>query len=130
MAVSLHHVRDYMQVYGGCYASPYLHVLYILTYCDLLTSIRGTYYFEPQATNILQLAVGQVIELGLHKAPALRNKVQCCLVDEATAILKGIKANATHSLEEIRAMLGCFYIASMCVIPILLSSSLRNLVGN
>jgi hypothetical protein len=101
----------------------------MLAYCDLLTSIRGTYHFEPQATNILQLAVGQVIELGLHRAPASRNKLQCWLADEA-ATLKGQKANTTHSLEGIRAMLGWFYIASVFVIPILLSSSPRNLAGS
>ncbi|KAK3353399.1 hypothetical protein B0T25DRAFT_209795 [Lasiosphaeria hispida] len=80
------------------------------------------FYIDPRGTNLLQIAAGLVIELGLNRPVkaggrdlAVPSHVSNHFVDEARR-LKGVRARPPHTLEDMRAFLGCFYINSMVAI--------------
>lgn len=70
-----------------------------------------TLHLESNTTNLLQLAIALVIELGLSKPPRSSVPRSQPLVDTAPSARGiGMKPN---SLEEMRALLGCFYLSSV-----------------
>lgn len=72
------------------------------------------FYVDPQSTTIIQLAVSQVIDLGIGKPPSSLVVLPKSLAEEASAILKGrTMRRSLHSREDHRAMLGCFYVTSL-----------------
>lgn len=78
---------------------------------------RGDYYFmiDSQATNLIQLAVALVIDLGLNRYPLDFGKANFMMLREA-AVASGEKSpwrNKTHTLSEMRAALGTFYVCSL-----------------
>ncbi|KAK3688243.1 hypothetical protein B0T22DRAFT_148598 [Podospora appendiculata] len=73
------------------------------------------FYVESPATTLLQLAVGLVTDLGLSKPPKIPGHVPSHVVDEARRIM-GLRSRIPHSLEDMRAFLGCFYINSTAAI--------------
>ncbi|KAK4454209.1 hypothetical protein QBC34DRAFT_375382 [Podospora aff. communis PSN243] len=63
-------------------------------------------------TALFQVLVGMALEAGLGKPGKLRNKPPNHIVDEAKGV-KGFKPKAPHTLENMRAMLGVFYLNSL-----------------
>lgn len=71
---------------------------------------------EPNPTPILQLAIGLVVDLGLQRAPATMRLIPTSLVNDTLATLKGKGfGQKEHSLEDMRAVLGCYYICALWV---------------
>lgn len=68
---------------------------------------------NTEATNLIQLAMGLVIDLGLNRWPSDFGKASLLMCkDAATQIGKG-PWRKKHTLEEMRAALGTFYVTSM-----------------
>ncbi|PSR82105.1 hypothetical protein BD289DRAFT_484068 [Coniella lustricola] len=76
----------------------------------------GEFYFmvDSQATNLMQLAEALMIDLGLNRWPMDFNKANFMLIRDAL-VSAGNKApvRKTHSLDEMRAALGVFYVCSL-----------------
>ncbi|KAK2613327.1 hypothetical protein N8I77_000248 [Diaporthe amygdali] len=72
------------------------------------------FFIDSQATNFIQLAVALVIDLGLNRWPLDFGKASFLLIKDA-ASHTGIKKfwNKTHTLDEMRAALGTFYVTSL-----------------
>ncbi len=78
------------------------------------------FYIDARVTPLLQMAVGLVSDLGLHR-PA-RSAVSVDLnsfVSDATIALRtmgfrfgGIRDGTQHSLQDMRAVLGCYYVCA------------------
>jgi hypothetical protein len=63
-------------------------------------------------TAIFQVLVGMALEAGLGKPGRPRTKMPNHLLDEARR-LKGFKTRPPHTLEDMRAMLGVFYLNTL-----------------
>ncbi|KAK0609266.1 hypothetical protein B0T14DRAFT_232685 [Immersiella caudata] len=63
-------------------------------------------------TALFQLLVGMALEAGLGKPGRPRTNTPNHLLDEARRV-KGFKARRPHTLEDMRAMLGVFYLNSL-----------------
>lgn len=77
---------------------------------------RGDYYFliESQATNLIQLAIALVIDLGLNRGPLDFGKASFLLLREAAMSAGGkFPWSKQHTLDEMRASLGTFYVTSL-----------------
>lgn len=76
--------------------------------------LRGDYHFyvAAQATNLLQLMIALVIDLDLNKAPKRPGFLPGSLVEDVSRD-KGVAVRPPHTLEEMRALLGCFYLNSL-----------------
>ena len=89
--------------------------LYLLT-INLVLCKRSEshYYAESWVTTLHQLAVGLVVDLGLnsHKPSKHVNNGVNQFVDDARR-LNGFRGRPSHTLEDMRAYLGCFYISSL-----------------
>ncbi|KAI3397511.1 hypothetical protein diail_10723 [Diaporthe ilicicola] len=76
----------------------------------------GDFHFivESQATNFVQLAVALVIDLGLNRWPLDFGKSSYLMLRDAAAHT-GVKRfwNKDHTLDEMRAALGTFYVTSL-----------------
>lgn len=59
-----------------------------------------------EATNLLQLAMGLVTQLGLDRRPSI-------LHSSSAPAPKDHGAKPQHTLEEMRAVLGTFYVSSL-----------------
>ena len=86
---------------------------------DILQALLVTfcwYFFHivknPQATNILQLALGLVIDLGLNRVPDRNQAVRLKLFAMRRPIHGRTEKGETLSLEERRTLLGCYYVTS------------------
>ncbi|KAK0636633.1 hypothetical protein B0T17DRAFT_86157 [Bombardia bombarda] len=73
------------------------------------------FYLESAATNLWQLAVGLVLELGLNKPPKVPSHLPNHMVEEARRA-KGLRMRAPHTLEDMRTYLGCYYITSLAAV--------------
>ncbi|KAL1882941.1 hypothetical protein Daus18300_000579 [Diaporthe australafricana] len=71
------------------------------------------FFVESQATNFIQLAVALVIDLGLNRWPLDFGKAAFLMLRDAAAHT-GVKRfwNKDHTLDEMRAALGTFYVTS------------------
>lgn len=58
-----------------------------------------------------------VIDLGLDRSPMWLGRAGKSILSEAGALVMGIKLGVPHTLAEMRAVLGCFFISSVCVTP-------------
>ena len=82
---------------------------------EMLRNGRGyhfNFYIDFRDTTLFQVAVGMVLEAGLNKPGKLRHFIPNHLVDEARR-LKGVKTRSPHTLEEMRVVLGVFYLNSL-----------------
>lgn len=71
-------------------------------------------FMDSQLTNILQLSVALLVDLGLNKAPCTSDKHQ--IVTDTTKMFHGNSAySQVRTNDERRAFLGCFYLTSMLV---------------
>lgn len=77
---------------------------------------RGDFHFfiDSQATNFVQLAVALVIDLGLSRWPLDFAKASSLMLKDAV-IQAGTKRywNKDHTLDDMRAALGTFYVTSL-----------------
>ena len=77
---------------------------------------RGDYHFfiDSQATNFVQLAVALVIDLGLGRWPLDFGKASSLMLKDVVSH-KGLKGHWSkeHSLDDMRAALGTFYVTSL-----------------
>ncbi|RYP45711.1 hypothetical protein DL768_007982 [Monosporascus sp. mg162] len=72
------------------------------------------FYMCAQGTDFIQLAIALVMDLGLGKPPSQSwGTIPRLLVDDAADLLKGARMKELHSLEDMRAMLGCFYLVNL-----------------
>ena len=72
---------------------------------------------NPQISILIQLAVSLVVELGLNKKPRPRlSRHQQLVADASTQSCEDPTACLCHSLEEMRAFLGCFHLSSMYIL--------------
>jgi len=74
---------------------------------------ESTFFLDSTVTAIMQLAIGLVIDLGLHRPPGLPKRGSSALVSDAAVILKAGISGREHTLQDRRAGLGCFYIISL-----------------
>ncbi|KUI55062.1 Transcriptional regulator WAR1 [Cytospora mali] len=72
------------------------------------------FFMDSQATNLIQLAVALVIDLGLNRWPLDFGRASFLMLKEA-AVHNGLKKHLDrkHSLDELRASLGTFYVTSL-----------------
>ena len=70
------------------------------------------FYIESQATDLLHLASTLVLDLGLHQAPSPYGTGRQSFLPDAIRKLKG-SASHGHTLEDMRAILGFFYLNSV-----------------
>lgn len=103
---------------------------------DLLQAIllfiawsESHYYAESWVTNLHQLAVGLMVDLGLnsHK-PSKHVGNGANQFEEDAKRLNGFRSRPPHTLEDMRTYLGCFYISSLAAalfrhIPMMPTSS-------
>lgn len=77
---------------------------------------RGDFHFfiDSQATNFVQLAVALVIDLGLSRWPLDFGKASSLMLKDAV-IQAGTKRywHKDHTLDDMRAALGTFYVTSL-----------------
>jgi hypothetical protein len=64
-------------------------------------------------TNLIQLAIALVMDLELYRPPRSTASAAGGLIDEASKARGVHRGRAPHTLEESRALLGCFYVSSM-----------------
>ncbi|KAK9419416.1 putative Transcription factor domain-containing protein [Seiridium unicorne] len=86
----------------------------ILVY--LACSARSDFHFYmcAQGTDFVQLAISLVMDLGLGKPPSQSwGTIPRLFVDDAGYLLKGSRMKELHGLEDMRAMLGCYYMANL-----------------
>jgi hypothetical protein len=74
---------------------------------------------DPQLTNLLQLSIALLVDLGLNKASYTSDKHQ--MITDTTKMLHGmLHGNSVYSQirtnDERRAFLGCFYLTSTLAI--------------
>ncbi|KAI6367493.1 hypothetical protein MCOR25_004910 [Pyricularia grisea] len=71
------------------------------------------FYMESKATPLLQMAIGMVVDLGLNKPPlSINNLAPFSLLNEALRRHPHLRGKAAHSNDDMRALLGCFYVTS------------------
>ncbi|KAM0820133.1 putative Transcription factor domain-containing protein [Seiridium cardinale] len=72
------------------------------------------FYMCAQGTDFVQLAISLVMDLGLGKPPSQSwGTIPRLFVDDAGHLLKGSRMKELHGLEDMRAMLGCYYMANL-----------------
>ncbi|KAK7743268.1 hypothetical protein SLS53_004353 [Cytospora paraplurivora] len=72
------------------------------------------FFMESQATNFIQLAVALVIDLGLNRWPWDFGRASSLMLkDVATEVGMKKHLDGKHSLDEMRAALGTFYVTSL-----------------
>lgn len=79
---------------------------------------RGDFHFfiDSQATNFVQLAVALVIDLGLSRWPLDFNKASSLMLKDAVSqapVTSRKYWNKEHTLDDMRAALGTFYVTSL-----------------
>jgi hypothetical protein len=78
---------------------------------------RGDFHFftDSQATNFVQLAVALVIDLGLSRWPLDFSKPSSIMLKDAASQQRGGKRywSKEHTLDDMRAALGTFYVTSL-----------------
>ena len=77
-----------------------------------------SHFLNSKITTLMQLAIGLVVDLGLNRLPRQQNRASDALVNEPAVLLKPRNLGADHTLQEMRAGLGCFYLISLCVPPL------------
>ena len=72
------------------------------------------YFVDSEATNFVQLAVALAIDLGLSRWPVDFGKASSLMLKDA-ALQTGINRywGKEHTLDDMRAALGTFYITSL-----------------
>ncbi|EGX93285.1 hypothetical protein CCM_04658 [Cordyceps militaris CM01] len=70
------------------------------------------FYIESQATDLLQLAVALVVDLGLDQSPDSIGPSRLSFLPTAIRKVKGFVRQG-HTQDDRRAMLGCFYLNSV-----------------
>ncbi|MCJ1433461.1 hypothetical protein MMC27_002823 [Xylographa pallens] len=70
------------------------------------------FYNEGQMTNLLQMAVALVTDLGLNRPPYRASPKQRTVIDDAKAALGFAIGSQTPGSDEYRAFAGCFYLTS------------------
>ncbi|KAK3400372.1 hypothetical protein B0T20DRAFT_182940 [Sordaria brevicollis] len=88
---------------------------------DLLQAIllfiawsESHYYAESWVTNLHQLAVGLMVDLGLNSyKPAKHFDNGANQFHEDAKRLNGFRSRPPHTLEDMRTYLGCFYVSSL-----------------
>ncbi|KAK0641311.1 hypothetical protein B0T16DRAFT_461386 [Cercophora newfieldiana] len=63
-------------------------------------------------TTLFSVLVGMALEAGLNRPVKLRNQTSSQFLDEARRV-KGFRARAPHTLEDMRVILGVFYLNSI-----------------
>lgn len=81
-------------------------------------STRGDFHFyiNSEATDFLQLALAQVMDLRLDKSPeASASTVRSLLGEAWTALNQGVpyRLGVAHSLDDKRAVLGFYHLSSL-----------------
>ncbi|KAL8382148.1 hypothetical protein RB595_006095 [Gaeumannomyces hyphopodioides] len=83
-------------------------IIVFLAWCDY------RFFINSQGTSLLQLALGVVMELGFNKPPiASYTQKQDAMIYEAFRKVPGFSIRSSFSREDMRAMLGAFYCASL-----------------
>lgn len=79
-----------------------------------LPNVRGDFqfYIESQATDLLHLASTVVLDLALHKAAYPHDAGRPSFLPDAIRKLKSV-SRPGHTLDDMRAMLGFFYLNSV-----------------
>lgn len=88
----------------------------VIAASKLIEVLRGDFHFfiDSQATNFVQLAVALVIDLGLSRWPLDFNKASSLMLKDAVSQTPVRKYwNREHSLDDMRAALGTFYVTSL-----------------
>lgn len=82
---------------------------------SLSCSTRGDYHFyvASQVTNLLQLAIALVMDLELNRPPRNAGFLPGNLVEEVAKARGVYRGRPPHTLADIRALLGCFYISTL-----------------
>lgn len=70
-----------------------------------------------EATNLIQLAMGLVTDLGLNRWPSDFGKASFAMFRDASVQPGKGPWRKKHSLGEMRAVLGMFYVTSLYVCP-------------
>jgi hypothetical protein len=68
------------------------------------------FYIESQATDLLHLASTLVLDLGLHKPPNVYGPGRQSFLPDAIRKVKGLAKYGHHTLDDMRAMLGFYYL--------------------
>lgn len=71
------------------------------------------FYVASEVTTFIQLAIALVMDLELNKPSRNAGSLPGNLVEEAAKAGGVYRGRAPHTLEDIRTLLGCFYISSM-----------------
>ncbi|KAH7211548.1 hypothetical protein DER44DRAFT_766398 [Fusarium oxysporum] len=71
------------------------------------------FYAKSKDTSLLQLAIGLLADLGLHKRPSTTNLAFGSIVDDAADLRNDLQPQPGHSSDDRRAALGVYYIASI-----------------
>ena len=75
---------------------------------------NGQYRNNPKMTNMLQLAISLVVELELNKSPSVTDLKRKALLDATEKPFCENSLNPErHTLDEMRAYMGCFYLSSV-----------------
>lgn len=106
--------KDFLSIWGG---KSFCNVRVKIHWIALTPLNRFQYLFSSirQITNLLQLAVALVVDLGLNKGQSKPN-VQCRFqkVSDAMGDVSGLgSSGGSGTLEERRAFLGCFYLTAV-----------------
>jgi hypothetical protein len=84
---------------------------------------------DPQLTNILQLSIALLVDLGLNKASHTSDRHK--MVTDTTKMLHGdLVYTRVRSNDQRRAFLGCFYLTSTLVIPLKLTRPFSYYLAN
>ncbi|KAJ3467628.1 hypothetical protein MRS44_005192 [Fusarium solani] len=71
------------------------------------------FYANSKDTSLLQLAIGLLADLGLHKRPSTTHPAFGSIVDDAADLRNDLQPQPGHSSDDRRAALGVYYIASI-----------------
>ncbi|CAK7214367.1 hypothetical protein SBRCBS47491_002118 [Sporothrix bragantina] len=73
------------------------------------------YYIDPKVTPLLQLATGLVSDLGLHRPVHHETNLTLnAFIDDAATALRGFGyVRQNHSLQSMRAAIGCYYVCAL-----------------
>ncbi|KAI8682567.1 Zn(2)-C6 fungal-type domain-containing protein [Fusarium sp. Ph1] len=71
------------------------------------------FYANSKDTSLLQLAIGLLADLGLHKRPSTTHPAFGSIVDDAADLRNDLQPQPGHSSDDRRAALGVYYVASI-----------------